>query len=412
MPRPRKREAPALESCQVLRRCLSRMYITLCCKGQDSRAVRIERHTPLKPMLSEHCRERGLCLESFDVVWHGICIDPESSPIKLGLLSGSTLALIERDFAQVRVTTSELFAVPVYEHPSTMARIIGYLHEGDIVQASAVWSTWLRIKKWWPKGGWLRHPSEKLTEFTLLPTSGQEDFRIPLLVSNPWSEISDEKWETTTVDLLDNDATKSSTPTESPLSLAACFNLSHKVRTLLDDGNDPSEPSGPLSRTPLINCAIHGSIDVAKLLLEARADVSGTDSFGRCALRYASGRGRTAIVRLLLAHKAHWAGRDEQTLVALREAMYSKNVDVVDVLLPHVKTMHEQEAAQVYIGCLSESLDWFPSALLQLVWDYWAYDCKQAGWKIQECKAGDDAASQTAEDRDADETTLAARMSA
>eukprot|EP00470_Lotharella_oceanica_P015110 CAMPEP_0170198958 /NCGR_PEP_ID=MMETSP0040_2-20121228/69041_1 /TAXON_ID=641309 /ORGANISM="Lotharella oceanica, Strain CCMP622" /LENGTH=249 /DNA_ID=CAMNT_0010449029 /DNA_START=356 /DNA_END=1102 /DNA_ORIENTATION=- len=249
-----------------------------------------------------------------------------------------------------------------------MARVIGYLHEGDVVQATAVWSSWLRIKKWWPKGGWLRYCSGRSAAYRLLPTSGQKQFRIPSLVSNPWGQVVDAKWDSDIVDLLGNSTTRKPTSLESPLCLAACFNLSNKAKTLLHGGADPGEPSGPLDRTPLINCAIHGSSDVAKLLLNAQADVSGTDSFGRCALLYAGARGRTAIASLILAHKSHWAGRDGHILLALRAAIYSKSLEVADVLLPHVERMHDQEAAKVYIGCLSETLDWFPSALLQLVW--------------------------------------------
>ena len=105
------------------------------------------------------------------------------------------------------------------------------------------------------------------------------------------------------------------------------------VRTLLDQGADPSQPSR-LGVTPLYLASANGDAAIIDLLLAAGADPNARDIVGETMLMAAVGSGELAAVATLLAHGAEVDARDmayEQT--ALMFAARIGNEAIVDALL-------------------------------------------------------------------------------
>lgn len=87
-----------------------------------------------------------------------------------------------------------------------------------------------------------------------------------------------------------------------PLHLAAAFGGAEAVRTLLELGADPNQRSrNALDNTPLHACAaISHSVEIARMLLDAGADINVKQHGGFTALHSAAFNGSIDLVRLLL----------------------------------------------------------------------------------------------------------------
>lgn len=87
-----------------------------------------------------------------------------------------------------------------------------------------------------------------------------------------------------------------------PLGLAVFFGHEDLVRSLLNRGADPSLPStNAMQVTPLHSAAARKRTAIAKILLEAGAEVNATQSNGVTALHSAAHNGNEALVEILLA---------------------------------------------------------------------------------------------------------------
>ena len=95
-----------------------------------------------------------------------------------------------------------------------------------------------------------------------------------------------------------------------PLQQAALFGFTDIAKMLLDAGADVNS-ADPTGGRALLNAAGNGHIDVCKLLLDAGARVDAANDDGATALHFAAGYGRLDICQLLLA-----AGADLHALDA------------------------------------------------------------------------------------------------
>eukprot|EP00471_Norrisiella_sphaerica_P011990 CAMPEP_0184502008 /NCGR_PEP_ID=MMETSP0113_2-20130426/49155_1 /TAXON_ID=91329 /ORGANISM="Norrisiella sphaerica, Strain BC52" /LENGTH=451 /DNA_ID=CAMNT_0026890973 /DNA_START=180 /DNA_END=1535 /DNA_ORIENTATION=+ len=400
----------------------SPVCITVCHDGGKQRTFSLETNEPVQKIIKEYCSIERLDFPCFDVLYKGRKIDCTNTSPALGLKAGACVFLAERHFAQVKARGGKegiTCTVPVLEHPNERAGVIGYLHEGDVIQASATWDGWIRIKKWWSYGGWLQYAKngKRSALFELVPTRGSDKLRLPPLASNPVPayvtypcsnnvQLAPEGLTSSALSTVEENQAKicelimggslsrlrsllearidpdcKGSKNISPLSLAACLNLKDEANVLLEARANPNCTSGPLARTPLINSAIYGSGKIAELLMRKRADVSIRDQFNRCALVYAGARGHASVARHILEHKTkRWNAAAASR--ALRTAIFSNELAVADVVLPHVPRINEKEAVQAYVMKLTASLSWLVPVLQELVWQYWGLDCKQSGtWR-------------------------------
>jgi ankyrin repeat protein len=100
-------------------------------------------------------------------------------------------------------------------------------------------------------------------------------------------------------------STTSNTAEALPILHMACNNQSVAgVTYILSIGKDPNEKTAVEEWTPLWIAACHGNLELARLLLDAGADVNATTRKGLTALREAALIGATEIVQLLLERGA------------------------------------------------------------------------------------------------------------
>ena len=120
-----------------------------------------------------------------------------------------------------------------------------------------------------------------------------------------------------------------------------------EVKTMLKEGADvngkvphPSQDKlilvtgdGELDfgRTPLMVAARKGLTEIAKLLIDAGANVNDTDDHGLTALMHAARKGQAQTLELLLINKADTAKRDNDGMTALLWA--SPYIPVLEALL-------------------------------------------------------------------------------
>jgi len=83
---------------------------------------------------------------------------------------------------------------------------------------------------------------------------------------------------------------------------------------------------------PLCEASYEGHLDVVKLLLEARADVTAVDKYGATPLHKASAKGHIDVVKLLVELGADVAAADKVEKTPLHKASDRGHIDVVEFL--------------------------------------------------------------------------------
>lgn len=112
------------------------------------------------------------------------------------------------------------------------------------------------------------------------------------------------------------------------------------AEALLKSGTDPNaaiEIVPGSATTYLITAATNNSLDLVKLLLQAKAQVNQVDAFKTTALMTAVSKGNPAMVTLLLASGADASAKDEDGKDALALAKESGNAAIVALLEAKLK---------------------------------------------------------------------------
>ena len=87
------------------------------------------------------------------------------------------------------------------------------------------------------------------------------------------------------------------------------------------------------ARTPLMQAAIGGNLDVARVLIERGADVRAADAFGYTALHQASNFGHLEVVELLIESGAETSVADKAGNLPIHGSMYSGDIATVRCLI-------------------------------------------------------------------------------
>ena len=112
------------------------------------------------------------------------------------------------------------------------------------------------------------------------------------------------------------------------------------AEALLKAGTDPNAPIEIVpgsATTYLITAATANSLDMAKLLLQSKAQVNQVDAFKTTALMTAAGKGNVALVTLLLASGADVRAKDDDGKDALALAKEGGHAAVVTLLEAKLK---------------------------------------------------------------------------
>lgn len=113
---------------------------------------------------------------------------------------------------------------------------------------------------------------------------------------------------------------------------AARDNVTYQLERLLNEGKDPDERSEE-GLTPLMNCALYGSYEVAQMLLNAGADPDiQHESEKTTALMMASAKGYVNIAELLVNHGAQINIRDIYANDARFYAVFSGSLEILELL--------------------------------------------------------------------------------
>lgn len=106
-----------------------------------------------------------------------------------------------------------------------------------------------------------------------------------------------------------------------------------RAQNLLKLGTDVNyfmEAKSPYVKVNLLMSAVNNkSIEMAKLLLENKADVNWKDSFNNLAITYAARSGNTEMVKLLLKYGASVHDKDGNGNPVLTAAKESKNPETI-----------------------------------------------------------------------------------
>ena len=114
---------------------------------------------------------------------------------------------------------------------------------------------------------------------------------------------------------------------------------------LLDTGADPEEKFE--GWTPLLKASEEGSADIARMLLDKKADMEATNKKGRTALSFAAAPSMNGtkprataveVLRLLLSSDADAAKQDDRGMTARARAEKEKREDAIAVFNAHGAT--------------------------------------------------------------------------
>jgi ankyrin repeat protein len=118
-----------------------------------------------------------------------------------------------------------------------------------------------------------------------------------------------------------------------PLGLAAFFGHEEAVRLLLARGANPNLAARNAMKVAAIHAATAaGSFGIARLLIEAGADVNAVQQAGFTPLHAAAMTGQVDLAKLLLDRGADPGARTDDGRTALAMARDSKHQAVVDLL--------------------------------------------------------------------------------
>ncbi|CAE7460306.1 ANKRD17 [Symbiodinium natans] len=105
------------------------------------------------------------------------------------------------------------------------------------------------------------------------------------------------------------------------------------ARALLNAGADKEWQDAMDDKTPLAQASYKGHTTLARLLLEARANIGSVDQGGRTALMHAAGRGHVELVKLLLEAGAETDAQDRHGRTALMFASSRLHHEAAHALL-------------------------------------------------------------------------------
>ena len=113
-----------------------------------------------------------------------------------------------------------------------------------------------------------------------------------------------------------------------------------KVTKLLNANADPNAviSSGPWMKVNMLITAVNnGNIEIAKLLIDKKANVNWKDGFNTTALMYAASNGNKGMVILLLDNGADFNANDGQGNTVLSAAKEGKNEEVIQIIENKIK---------------------------------------------------------------------------
>ena len=117
-----------------------------------------------------------------------------------------------------------------------------------------------------------------------------------------------------------------------------------KVEMLLQAGCDVNyfKTGSPDIKVSLLIAAVNNHYaDIAKLLLDSKADVNWKDNLNQSAIMYAALSGQTEMVQLLLNYGANINDSDGKANDVLQMAKFSKNADLISFIEKQVKASHK-----------------------------------------------------------------------
>jgi|8_EtaG_2_1085327.scaffolds.fasta_scaffold16421_4 ankyrin repeat protein len=121
---------------------------------------------------------------------------------------------------------------------------------------------------------------------------------------------------------------------------AVTKNDKDKVEKLIDKGADVNyiKHVGPWMKVSVLIIAVNNkNIEIAKLLLENKADVNWKDGFNSSAILYATSSGNIEMVKLLLEYGADINDNDGKGNTVLTAAKESKDKDLISFVEKKLK---------------------------------------------------------------------------
>ena len=121
---------------------------------------------------------------------------------------------------------------------------------------------------------------------------------------------------------------------------AVTKNDKDKVEKLIDKGADVNyvEEAGPWMKVSVLITAVNNkNLDIAKLLLDNKANVNWKDGFNTSAILYAASSGSIDMVKLLLEYGADINDNDGKGNTVLTAAKESKNKKLISFVEEKMK---------------------------------------------------------------------------